>query len=256
MKGLRVLEALAHSNEPRGLSELARSLEMNQSAVQRLLNSLVKAGYAEQANGSRKYQLTLSLWELGMRSVSENTARRLLRPTLRLGATQTGLTCFFAVSAMPFVTYFERVEGPLSRPHSAELGTKIPMPATAAGKAILAYLPARMRHALTEDATDWSGHLNYSGLPADHIEAIVREVRTTRYATSASGMRKGRNSVGAAVWTNRALPFGSIILTAGDDALPESAFPEYGARVLELAEEATISLGGRNFRNAAELNPV
>nr|CAD6630312.1 IclR family transcriptional regulator [arsenite-oxidising bacterium NT-25] len=255
-KGLKVLEALAHSSEPRGLSDLARSLGMNQSAVQRHLNTLVAAGYAEQPRGSRKYQLTVSLWELGMRSIVDNSARRLLRPTLRLGSQATRYTCFFARLAFPFVIYFERVEGVRSPPHSAELGTKIPLTSTASGKAILAYLPQTMRQALTQDATDWSGYVPYKGVSPDVIDAITQEVRHNRYAVSQGGLRKGRNSVAAPVWADGPLPFGSIVLTAGQDELPPDAFASVGAKVLELAEEATISLGGTAFRNAAELTPV
>jgi len=254
-KGLKVLEALAHSSEPRGLSELARSLGMNQSAVQRHLNALVAAGYVEQPKGSRKYQLTISLWELGMRSIADNSARRLLRPTLRLGSQATRYTCFFARLTFPFVTYFERVEGVRSQPHSAELGTKIPVLSTASGRAMLPYLPQAMRQSLTQDSTDWSGHVPYKGVPMEVIEEIVKEVRQTRYAVSESGIRKGRNSVAAPVWADGPLPFGSIVLTAGEDELPPDVFPSVGAKVLELAEEATISLGGAAFRNAAELTP-
>lgn len=254
-KGLKVLEALAHSPDPRGLSELARSLDMNQSAVQRHLNALVAAGYAEQPKGSRKYQSTISLWELGMRSIADNSARRLLRPTLRLGAQATNYTCFFALLTFPFVTYFERVEGVRSQPHSAELGQKIPIPATASGKAMLPHLPQAMREALARDSTDWSGHVPYSGVPMEHLEQITMEVRNNRYAVSQGGVRKGRNSVAAPVWADGPVPFGSIVLTAGENELPPEAFPSVGAKVLELAEEATISLGGAKFRNTAELAP-
>ena len=255
MKGLRVLEALAHSSTPLGISELSRRIDMNQSAVQRLLNALVEAGYARQADGSRKYQLTNSLWELGLRSVEDNEMRRLLRPTLRLGAHLTGLTCFFALADFPFVVYFDRVEGPRGRPHSAEPGRKIPMTATASGRAIFPFLNAAARARLTQPTTDSTGFVHFPGLPEDQIDAITQEVRRLRYATSVSGMRKGMNSVAAPVWSKGNEPVGAIVLTSGDLELKQQDFPAVGARVLELAEEATISLGGSSFRNAAERDP-
>lgn len=255
MKGLRVLEALAHSTTPVGISELARRIDMNQSAVQRLLNTLVDAGYARQADGSRKYQLTYSLWELGLRSVEDNEMRRMLRPTLRLGAQLTGLTCFFALAAFPFVVYLDRVEGPRGRPHSAEPGRKVPITATASGRAIFPFLSADMRASLAHPTTDATGFLPFPGLPLDQIEAITETVRKNRYATSMSGMRKGMNSVAAPVWSKASEPVGAIVLTSGDTELRQQDFPGVGARVLELAEEATISLGGSSFRNAAERDP-
>ncbi|WP_162300794.1 IclR family transcriptional regulator [Alkalilacustris brevis] len=254
-KGLRILEALAHSNQPRGITELARMLDMNQSAVQRLINTLVKQGYARQAEGTRKYRLTYSLWELGQRSVEDSALRRLLRPTLLLGAHVTGMTCFFAMESFPFVVYFDRVEGRRGRPHSAEPGRKVPMTATASGKAIFPYLPARRRAQLAQPATDWTGFVPFPGLDLDVIEEVVQQVRRDRYAWSVSGMRKGMNSVAAPVWSKAPEPLGAIVLTSSETELRVEEFPSYGAHVLELAEEATVSLGGAAFRNTAELGP-
>ena len=255
-KGLRVIEALAHSNQPRGITELSRMLDMNQSAVQRLVNTLVDQGYARQAEGTRKYRLTQTLWELGQRSVEDNALRRLLRPTLRLGAHVTGMTCFFAIESFPFVVYFDRVEGPRGRPHSAEPGRKVPITATASGKAIFPYLPAERRALLAQPATDRTGFVHFPGLERQIIDQITRQVRRDRYAFSASGMRKGMNSVAAPVWSKAPEPLGAIVLTSSETELRAADFPEYGARVLELAEEATISLGGAAFRNTAELAPL
>lgn len=255
-KGLRVIEALAHSNQPRGITELSRMLDMNQSAVQRLVNTLVDQGYARQAEGTRKYRLTQTLWELGQRSVEDNALRRLLRPTLRLGAHVTGMTCFFAIETFPFVVYFDRVEGPRGRPHSAEPGRKVPITATASGRAIFPYLPAERRALLAHPATDRTGFVHFPGLERQIIDQITRQVRRDRYAFSASGMRKGMNSVAAPVWSKAPEPLGAIVLTSSETELRAADFPEYGARVLELAEEATISLGGAAFRNTAELAPL
>ncbi len=255
-KGLRVIEALAHSNQPRGITELSRMLDMNQSAVQRLVNTLVDQGYARQAEGTRKYRLTQTLWELGQRSVEDNALRRLLRPTLRLGAHVTVMTCFFAIETFPFVVYFDRVEGPRGRPHSAEPGRKVPITATASGKAIFPYMPPERRALLAQPATDRTGFVHFPGLERQIIDQITRQVRRDRYAFSASGMRKGMNSVAAPVWSKAPEPLGAIVLTSSETELRAADFPEYGARVLELAEEATISLGGAAFRNTAELAPL
>lgn len=253
MKGLRVLEALAHSGRPIGISEISRLIDMNQSAVQRLLNTLVETGYARQADGSHKYQLTYALWQLGMTSMDDNEMRRLLRPTLRLGVHLTGMTCFFALEQFPFVIYFDRVEGPRGKPHSAEPGRIVPMTATASGRAIFPFMAAERRAILQHATTDPTGFVPFPGLPAAEIEAVTAQVRRDRYAVSQSGMRKGMNSVAAPVWSKGPEPVGAIVLTSSETELRHEDFPTYGARVLELAEEATMSLGGSSFRNMAEL---
>lgn len=60
-KGLRVIEYLAHAGGPRGISEIARRIGMNKSAVQRIISTLKETGYVEKAPDTAKYRLTLSI---------------------------------------------------------------------------------------------------------------------------------------------------------------------------------------------------
>jgi len=248
LKGLRVVEYLAHADGPRGISEIAREIGMNKSAVQRIISTLNKSDYVEQAQGTSKYQLTLSIWELGSHVVGRHQARRLLHPILRFGAQSTGYTTFLSYLSFPFVVYLDKVEGAHGRTHTAEPGSRIPITRTAAGKAVLAFLPEEDLDGLNQDHTDWTGYVDFAAISLKNLTKEIEAIRKQRYSTSEGGLKPGVNSVAAPIWWREARPYGSIVLTADEKNLPRKSFAETGARVVALAEEATLALGGAAFQ--------
>ncbi len=246
-KGLRVIEYLAHAGGPRGISEIARRIGMNKSAVQRIISTLKETGYVEKAHDTAKYRLTLSIWELGSHVVDQYQVRRLVHPVLRFAAQSPGFTAFLTCLSFPFVVYIDKVEGAHGRVHTAEPGSRIPMTRTAAGRAILAFLPDRDLIELARNHTDWTGYVVSKAMPTVEFAEEMPRIRRRRFATSQGGLKPGVNSIAAPVWWRDACPYGSIVLTADESNLPRERFGEIGARVVAMASEATLALGGTAF---------
>ena len=70
VKALRVMEALACSDGPRGVSDLARELAYHKSNVHRILSTLVEQGYVVRFDAGPTYQLNYKMFEIGSRVVS------------------------------------------------------------------------------------------------------------------------------------------------------------------------------------------
>ena len=251
LKGLKVIEYLAHARAARGISEIARDIGMDKSAVQRILNALSSAGYVEQAPDSSKYLLTLSIWELGSHVVERHEARRLVHPILRFGAQSTGYTVFLSYLSFPFVVYLDKVEGAHGRTYSAEPGSRVPITRTAAGKAVLAFLPDEDIATLAQERMDWTGYVRSEVKKPHEVQAEIEQIRRQRYATSEGGLKAGVNSVAAPIWWRDERPYGSIVLTADEKNLPSSDFAFVGTRVADMADEATRALGGESLQLAA-----
>ena len=252
LKGMQVMEYLAFTKEPKGISEIAIDIDMNKSAVQRILNTFLEAGYIERAKGSRKYQLTLSLWELGSYVVSRHEARRLIHPILRYGSQATGCTAFLTYISFPFVVYLDKVEGTHGRGNSSEPGLRIPITSTASGLASLAYLPSRMKTRIASPSCDWTGYVKFSAVEPESLHSTIKTIRKLGYSTSVSAVTRGVNAVAAPIWWQSDIPYGSIVLTANEKNMPESDFSNFGNKVLDMAEEATVALGGIAHKRASE----
>src|SRR5512138_2210271 len=83
VKALRVLEALAASEEPRGVAELGRQVGLTQSNTFRILTTLASQGYGVSQPDAGKYSLSLRLWELGMKAIDRHPVRRVAWPHMK-----------------------------------------------------------------------------------------------------------------------------------------------------------------------------
>jgi len=240
-KSLAILECLSHSDEPRGISEMARELNLDKSAVQRIFQTLHAEGYLEKVPGSSKYRLSLRLWELGAPIIERHDIRRQIHPILRFGANISGFTAFLTWADFPYVVYLDKVEGVHGRTYSAEPGRRVPIFRAASGKAILAFLPDVDVAALIASTKPDVGFR----LPnAEELSEELVEIRNRMFAVSVSGTVQGVNSVAAPIWQDQGVPVGSVLLTADAMKMPAERFDEFGQIVMSMAEEATRALGG------------
>src|SRR5262245_33315294 len=63
-RGLMILEAIARSNGPVALGELATMLGIDRSSVFRLANTLKRRGFLTNPEGRKDYILGSSIWRL------------------------------------------------------------------------------------------------------------------------------------------------------------------------------------------------
>lgn len=238
-KSLRILESLATSDAPRGISELAREIKLNKSAVQRIFQTLAEEGYIEKASDTSRYRTTLRLWELGSRVIAQNEARRLIHPILRYAAKVSGLTAYLAWADYPDIIYLDKIEGEKGRANSSDPGMRIPMHLTASGRAVLAFQEAGQIDAvLAKIAKDGDQK------SAEALRVELAAVRNRLFAATERGSTVRVSSVAAPIWATGPVPVGSIVLTSDSTTLPRSDFDRIGAIATNIAEQATRVLGG------------
>jgi DNA-binding IclR family transcriptional regulator len=240
-KSLRILESLALSDAPRGISELSREINLNKSAVQRIFQTLAEEGYIEKSSDTSRYRPTLRIWELGSRVIAQNEMRRLVHPILRYAAKLSDLTAYFAWADYPDILYLDKIEGEKGRANSSDPGQRNPMYLAASGRAVLAFLDeARIERVLAgiESATPGDG------LSGADLRRELATIRQRLFACSERGAAARISSIAAPVWDSGAMPVGSIVLTSDAITLPHSDFDRVGAIAVSVAEQATRVFGG------------
>jgi len=236
-KSLKIIEAVAMSESPRGISELARDIKLDKSLVQRILQTLAEENYVEKTADTSRYRPTLRLWELGSRVIEQNDTRRLIHPILRYAAKASNLTAYFAAADHPDVIYLDKIEGEKGRANSSDPGRRIPMYAAASGRAILAFSPANQLKPIIQA-------LEKKGGSKAELESDLANIRARFFATTERGTAVRISSVAAPVWGLNTSPIGSIVLTSDSVTFPPSEFDRIGSIALGAAEQATKVLGG------------
>jgi len=140
-KALAIIECLALGNGPRGVSELAREIGLTKSNIHRLLQTLEMRGYVSKAVETSKYDLTLKLWELGMRLPDRLDIKRIALPVMSQLAEDTRETVNLSVLSGFEVIYVDKIDSPEPVRAHAPLGGRAPAYCVATGKVLLAHLP-------------------------------------------------------------------------------------------------------------------
>jgi IclR family pca regulon transcriptional regulator len=145
-RGLAILSAFKPARPLLGISELARSLELNRSTAHRYVGTLTALGYLQQDRVSRKYRLGPRVLDLGFSAINSMTLPELARPHLQHLSDETGHTANMAILDGVEIVYVERVRGGQSEIDlNLHVGSRLPAYCTSMGKVLLAYLAPEAR---------------------------------------------------------------------------------------------------------------
>lgn len=140
-KGLLLLEALARSDRPRGVTELAVQLGWHKSNVHRSLATLVNLGYVRQNADSEGYEMSLRLWELGSSIINRLSLKPAASPFMQQLAERTRETVHLSILDGLEVVYVDKIDSPEPIRAYSMVGGRAPAYCVATGKAMLAFQP-------------------------------------------------------------------------------------------------------------------
>lgn len=150
-KTMRILHAFTAEDHGLGFAELQRRTGLPKATLHRQAADLVSAGLLERVNG--QYQLGSHLFELGMLASLERTLLDVAMPFLEDLYERTHEVVHLARRENAEVVYIAKVAGHRGVRAPSRVGGRMPVHATALGKALLAYAPEAERVAVL------SGHM-------------------------------------------------------------------------------------------------
>lgn len=140
-----ILQLLAVEDGPTSLGQLATALGLAKTTAHGLLQTLREVGFVDQDPASGCYVVGAGLRELGARSLDVHEIRsRALGWTDALAA-RTGEAALVAVLTAGEVQVAHHVFRPDGSEQQVRTGARLPLHATAWGKALLAYDPRAVR---------------------------------------------------------------------------------------------------------------
>ena len=192
-RAFAVLELLALADAPVRLSTIAERLAMQKSTVHRILATLSGLGYVQQEPRTGCYQASLRLWELGSGLAAQHPVKRAAAAFLQQLHQSTRETVSLTILSGDDVLYLDKLLSPRPMRFSSRIGSRVPAPLTAGGKAMLAYEPdARALIRRARERIEEKRQVS--------IDALMREldeVRRSGFATSS--FRAGVVSFGVAI---------------------------------------------------------
>jgi DNA-binding IclR family transcriptional regulator len=191
------------------LSDLAAATGLQKSTVHRIVRTLVELGYVAQDPGNSLYRPTLRTWELGMGVIADLPVKRAAAGFLQDLHRSTGETVSLTVLSGDDVLYLDKIFAARPIRFTTRVGSRVPAPFTAGGKAMLAHCP---------DAAAIAARVAvHHRLDLDALAAELEEARTRGHALSSYS--PGVISAGAAVLGQGGQPVAALSVSAPEARL-------------------------------------
>lgn len=243
VKGMALLEALAHSDRPLGVTEIATRLAIGKSNAHRILRSLVELGYARQDAASGLYAASIRLWELGSAMMSNLDLKRLAEPTMQQILERTRENVHLSMLDGDEVVYVHKLDSPHPVRTFSRIGGRAPAYAAATGKVILAYQGDAHLRALSRRL---ARQTDATIVEPEAFLAEMAKIRKQDHAISHGEWRDGVRGVAVPIRDSR----GQVIAALGLSGPAERIRPAlFKSLIAELADGAAVverELGGNN----------
>lgn len=224
-RGLRVLESVA-AHQPVGLTDLAREMGEDKSALQRTLATLHAEGWIRPTPGSPPR------WEVSHKPLAVASAALVASPlpvraralvgTLR---DATGETAYFAVLEGTTTVVVDVAEGAQVVRTALQVGRTLPLEDSAVGHALFAHLGPAERATFPVD-------------PAMHLdEDAYAGIRDQGWSLSEGSVKRGTTSIAAAALDESGHPIGAVIVSGPDTRVTSERYAEIGALTRDAAAE-------------------
>jgi DNA-binding IclR family transcriptional regulator len=207
-RAIRILKALSAGPGRLGVSELSNRLGLAKGTVHGLLRTLQDHGLVEQHADSDKYQLGPQLLQLSTRylDLSELRSRSLAWSELLASRAQEAVRV--GVAHGDGVLVVHHVFRPDATLQILEVGSVLPLHATALGKAVLAFVDQDFRGAVLEEDLP-----RLTGRTLSSPAALTRDLDATRkrgYAVEKEEAVLGEAGVAAPIFDRDAEPVGAV----------------------------------------------
>ncbi|TFV61946.1 IclR family transcriptional regulator [Geodermatophilus sp. DF01-2] len=241
---LAVLEAVAEQ-QPVGVSELSRAMQLPKSTTQRMLLTLGQLGWIRAgAEEPTRWSLTSKALSIGSRHRGDEEIRRVALPAMHTLSAATGETVHLSVPEERRVVLIEKIEGVHPVRTHTTIGNGAPLHTTASGKAILAAMPEAQARALLV-AVPLEALTEHTQTDVAALQEELVRVRRDGYAVTVGTRHPEIAAVGAAVLGTSGLPVASLSLSLPAHRFPQPLWSEFGEQVARAATECSRQLGWR-----------
>jgi DNA-binding IclR family transcriptional regulator len=237
VRAMHILELLAGSEKPLGLSRIALELEIPKSTAHKILRDLVGEGFVETV-ASGAYEIGLRAFEVGSARLRTMGTVGVVAPELTRLTRTLNITSHYAVLDGGDVVYLCKEDPPgLGVRLASSVGARLPAHLTAVGKASLAWLEDHDVDAHLGAAQD--GVL--SARRVKHFKGELRGVRELGYAVDSGEAAAGILCVAAPVFDLSGCrgAIGTSHLIGAHHSVDSVA-----AKVVGTAQRVTLLLGG------------
>ncbi len=239
-RALRIMEHLSMRREGSSITEIATQLSLPKNSVFRIVRTLAASGYLDEH--AKSWRLSPKILSLGYAAVQSTHLISACMDEMRLLRDEINETIFVGALSEGKVVILEELPSFQLVKFTVEIGHKVPIHASAPGKAILSYLPlAEQKDLLAHIAFTRFNDRTIPGMKA--MQAEIEKIQGLGYALDLGEEVSEIWCAASPVLDYRAYPIASIWLSGPEFRVAKMDLARVGAAVREHALRVSHQFG-------------
>ena len=241
-RAISILESFSASEPELGVGEISRRVGIPKTTVFRLLATLEERGLISQSPETELHRLGIGLLVLANNAMITADLQRVARPYLRQFAQELNETVTLTVLDGHDAVNLELFASPerlIMR--VGWVGRRMPIHATASGKAILAFRPEEEQKEILSEALEQITPRTITD--RKKLEEEFRQVRRDGYATAFGELEAGLNAIAAPIWNHEGEVIACVSVSGPSNRLTEEYIHEISPKMLEISQKLSFELG-------------
>lgn len=252
-KTFEILSAFIPEKQELSLTEIVKETKLNKTTVYRFLSSLIAIGIIHKNRKNNKYQLGITLYELGNRVNIKNNLVDIAHPYLVKLVRDIDITIHFATLDGGEVLYLDKIKSKKPFQMNTYIGARAPAYCTALGKSMLAYLDEEMLehnfssikfHKLTPNTLDNSRDLLKQ----------LKKIRKKGFAVDKEEFEEGLYCLAVPVIDANNYPIASLSISGTPFEISDKKIQSLQKKLAETANKIAKELELRKFTKSILTN--
>jgi DNA-binding IclR family transcriptional regulator len=241
---LDVLEEFRGDLDELGVTELSKKLKLHKNNVFRILATLQSRNYIEQNKTNDNYRLGIKCLELGQTFIHQRGLLKQAQPILRELAESSGETSYVSILRGSDVIYLDAVETTSTVRVISRVGLHMPIHATAAGKALVAFESEEELRKRFQ--SELSRYTRSTITGQEELLTTLKTVCDLGYATDLEEFEEGLRCVASPVRDYTRKVIAALSVTGPAHRLPDDKIEQkLGPEVARYAKALSMRLGYR-----------
>jgi IclR family transcriptional regulator, KDG regulon repressor len=241
-RALNILTLFSHRNPALGVTQISQALGLSKGTVHGLIRTLLKQGFLQQDQLSRRYRLGLKIYELGIiLAGSMEINQKAAGPVNHLAKT-TGMVCRLSIWDGDSVVITSDAS---PRPRAVlpyQFGPRVHAYCSAMGKAVLAFLdPEELRKYL--ERTELVAFTAATVTGKETLLADLEDTRKRGYAIDREEAVQGMVCIGAPIFQRDGCVAGAISVSGGTAKVLGDKTESLAEELMKTAAEISRYMG-------------
>jgi IclR family pca regulon transcriptional regulator len=240
---LSILECFIPRKHHYSLAEITKVTGISKTSTFRLLSTFCELDYLKYDSKNKKYYLGPRVLSLGFSVLQSLDIREIARPYLENLAREFDKTVNLSILDKTEMVYIDRIKVHSIRDFNINIGDRIPVYNTAAGRAVLAYLEREKLLGILKEIKKHPNASGFIGKDGNKLIRILDNVRANGFSISDEEVLKGVRAIAVPAFSQQKEYYAINVVVASELVSVNELKTKYAPKLIKVGRELSKAMG-------------